>query len=91
MSKIEIGETVKLSAAFLRSIGNQSQYAENKGKVLEVVDDWLAVVDWGSEKFSNVGIHNLVLLDEVAAEARRVEHKDALPGLVIGSNSFLKL
>lgn len=93
MKQIEIGKVVKLSTTFLRSIGCLHPNAEDKGKVIAITDGWLATVEWSKKDgdFSSYNVKNLVLLDEVAAEARKVEHKDALPGLVIGSNAFLKL
>lgn len=88
-----VGKQVKLSASFLRSIGNIDPNAESVGTIEQVEDGWLAHVRFGSSAparrrrkpastLRKINLNNLVLLDDVAAEAREAERR--LPGITIG-------
>lgn len=88
-----VGRQVKLSANFLRSIGGTDPNAESIGKIEQVEDGWLAHVRFGgaapgrrrrkpASTLRKINIANLVLLEDVAAEAREAERR--LPGITIG-------
>lgn len=95
-SKIDVNDEVKHSTLFLRSVGHGHPFAECRGLVLELIDGWLAVVEWHKPGIvrpagcSRINVANLVKLGDVAWETRKVEHTDNVPGLVIGSNAFLR-
>ncbi len=80
----KIGDKVWLSTMFLRSIGGTIRHAEHKGEIKEIIDDWFAMVEWQDGEKSSINVHNLVLDEDKAKEARDVEHKNLAPSIQIG-------
>jgi len=95
VKRTTVGSRVKYSSKFIRSIGNVGVWrAEVIGTVIDVFRQNgfdLALVEWSEGGHSEVNIVNLVALADVEKEARATEHRDAVPGLVIGSNAYAKL
>lgn len=90
--KIHVGDRVKYSTRFIRSIGNVGCWrAEVKGTVIDLVSmstTSLALVQWDDGNgFSEVNFENVVKISDVYKEARQAEN-DRIAGLVIGSNAF---
>jgi hypothetical protein len=78
------GDTVYLSALFLRSIGGTHPKCETPGTVERVEDGWLAHVAWRDGSKSTVNVGNLVTVANKAREARKVETDNLAPGITIG-------
>ncbi len=89
-----LGDRVKISTRFLRSVGNLHKHAESVGTISKMIakyGDWcLVAVKWDEGDETDINVLNLVHLDEVGQEAMQTEHKDGIRGIVIGSGNYLK-
>lgn len=89
-----LGDKVKLSTLFLRSIANRHECAESMGIIIKMVckvGDWrLVTVKWDNGREGSINAQNLVHFEECGREAQYVEHSKNIPGIVIGSNGYLK-
>lgn len=95
LNALAVGDRCKYSTKFIRSIGNVGIWrAEVIGTVIErtiLTSTILALVEWdGGNGYSEVNIQNLVSVKNVYREARDVEHRQAIPGIVMGSNAYAK-
>lgn len=68
ISKPAVGDRVKLSARFLRSIGGCHPACEAVGLVASIEDGWLATVHFRAGSL-RINVSNLVRLRDVAIEA----------------------
>lgn len=81
---MKISDKVWLSSVFLRSIGGTHKHAEDCGQVMELVDNWLAVVKWLDGSINSINQNNLVLDENKTKEALDCEHKNLAPAVQIG-------